>query len=244
MEQQNEHIVRSYEEELSLLNNKIAKMGGLAEKVLGQSFEALDRRDADLATATISEDEEIDQLQREIEEQAVVMIARRQPMAYDLRQIMAALRISADLERIGDFGKNIAKRAVAVVTEQQPKQLMLGLKHMGELSLNQLKEVLDAFIERDAERALSVWYKDEEIDAMYNSLFRELLTYMMEDPRNIGLCTHLLFGAKNIERVGDHATNIAETVYYLVHGRPITDQRPKGDTTSSTAYTSLRNSTF
>ncbi|MEM8643467.1 MAG: phosphate signaling complex protein PhoU [Pseudomonadota bacterium] len=244
MEQQNEHIVRSYEEELTLLNNKIAKMGGLAEKVLGQSFDALDRRDPDLAANTIGEDEEIDQLQREIEEQAVVMIARRQPMAYDLRQIMAALRISADLERIGDLGKNIAKRAVAVVTEQQPKQLMLGLKHMGELSLNQLKEVLDAFIERDAERALNVWYKDEEIDAMYNSLFRELLTYMMEDPRNIGLCTHLLFGAKNIERVGDHATNIAETVYYLVHGRPITDQRPKGDTTSSTAYTSLRSKSF
>ena len=244
MEHQTEHTVRSYEEELSLLNNKIAKMGGLAEKVLGQSFEALDRRDPDLAANTIGEDEEIDQLQRDIEEQAVVMIARRQPMAYDLRQIMAALRISTDLERIGDLGKNIAKRAVAVVTEQQPKQLMLGLKHMGELSLNQLKEVLDAFIERDAERALSVWYKDEEIDAMYNSLFRELLTYMMEDPRNIGLCTHLLFGAKNIERVGDHATNIAETVYYLVHGRPITDQRPKGDTTSSTAYTSLKSTSF
>ncbi len=244
MEQQSEHTVRAYEEELALLNNKIAKMGGLAEKVLGQSFDALDRRDPDLAANTIGEDEEIDQLQREIEEQAVVMIARRQPMAYDLRQIMAALRISADLERIGDLGKNIAKRAVAVVTEQQPKQLMMGLKHMGELSLNQLKEVLDAFIERDAERALNVWYKDEEIDAMYNSLFRELLTYMMEDPRNIGLCTHLLFGAKNIERVGDHATNIAETVYYLVHGRPITDQRPKGDTTSSTAYTSLRSTSF
>jgi phosphate transport system protein len=244
MEQQSEHTVRSYEEELALLNNKIAKMGGLAEKVLGQSFDALDRRDPDLAANTIAEDEEIDQLQSEIEEQAVVMIARRQPMAYDLRQIMAALRISSDLERIGDLGKNIAKRAVAVVTEQQPKQLMMGLKHMGELSLNQLKEVLDAFIERDAERALNVWYKDEEVDAMYNSLFRELLTYMMEDPRNIGLCTHLLFGAKNIERVGDHATNIAETVYYLVHGRPITDQRPKGDTTSSTAYTSLRRTSF
>ena len=244
MEQQSEHTVRSYEEELALLNNKIAKMGGLAEKVLGQSFDALDRRDPDLAANTIAEDEEIDQLQTEIEEQAVVMIARRQPMAYDLRQIMAALRISSDLERIGDLGKNIAKRAVAVVTEQQPKQLMMGLKHMGELSLNQLKEVLDAFIERDAERALNVWYKDEEVDAMYNSLFRELLTYMMEDPRNIGLCTHLLFGAKNIERVGDHATNIAETVYYLVHGRPITDQRPKGDTTSSTAYTSLRRTSF
>jgi phosphate transport system protein len=244
MKQQQEHTVHSYDEELTVLNSKIAKMGGLAEKVLGQSFEALERRDPDLAADTIAEDDEIDQLQTEIEEQAVVMIARRQPMAYDLRQIMAALRISTDLERIGDLGKNIAKRAVAVVTEQQPKQLMLGLKHMGELSLSQLKEVLDAFIERDAERALNVWYKDEEIDSMYNSLFRELLTYMMEDPRNIGLCTHLLFGAKNIERVGDHATNIAETVYYLVHGRPITDQRPKGDTTSSTAYTSLRSSSF
>jgi phosphate transport system protein len=244
MKQQSEHTVHSYDEELTVLNNKIAKMGGLAEKVLGQSFEALERRDPDLAANTIAEDDEIDQLQREIEEQAVIMIARRQPMAYDLRQIMAALRISTDLERIGDLGKNIAKRAVAVVTEQQPKQLMLGLKHMGELSLSQLKDVLDAFVERDAERALNVWYKDEEIDSMYNSLFRELLTYMMEDPRNIGLCTHLLFGAKNIERVGDHATNIAETVYYLVHGRPITDQRHKGDTTSSTAYTSLRSSSF
>jgi len=244
MKQQQEHTVHSYDEELTVLNSKIAKMGGLAEKVLGQSFEALERRDPDLAADTIAEDDEIDQLQADIEEQAVVMIARRQPMAYDLRQIMAALRISTDLERIGDLGKNIAKRAVAVVTEQQPKQLMLGLKHMGELSLSQLKEVLDAFFERDAERALNVWYKDEEIDSMYNSLFRELLTYMMEDPRNIGLCTHLLFGAKNIERVGDHATNIAETVYYLVHGRPITDQRPKGDTTSSTAYTSLRSSSF
>jgi phosphate transport system protein len=201
MEKQHEHIVRSYEEELSLLNNNIAKMGGLAEQVLGQAIDALERRDPELAASTINEDEAIDALEREIEEQAVVMIAKRQPMAYDLRQIMAALRIA---------------------------------KHMGELSLAQLKEVLDAFIERDADRALKVWYKDEEIDAMYNSLFRELLTYMMEDPRNIGLCTHLLFGAKNIERIGDHATNIAETVYYLVHGESITDQRPKGDTTSST----------
>jgi phosphate transport system protein len=139
MEQQQEHTVHSYDEELTVLNSKIAKMGGLAEKVLGQSFEALERRDPDLAADTIAEDDEIDQLQAEIEEQAVVMIARRQPMAYDLRQIMAALRISTDLERIGDLGKNIAKRAVAVVTEQQPKQLMLGLKHMGELSLSQLK---------------------------------------------------------------------------------------------------------
>jgi phosphate transport system protein len=232
--EKHEHIVRSYEEELAALNTKIAKMGGLAEQVVGQSIEALDRRDPDLAEATIREDEVIDALEHEIEEQAIVMIARRQPMAYDLRQVMAALRISSDLERIGDLGKNIGKRALAVVGEQQPKKLMLGLKHMGELALEQLKEVLDAFIERDADRALKVWYKDEEIDAMYNSLFRELLTYMMEDPRNIGLCTHLLFGAKNIERIGDHATNIAETVYFLVHGHAITDQRPKGDNTSMT----------
>jgi phosphate transport system protein len=234
MEQQHEHIVRSYEEELTHLNNKIARMGGLVEKLLGQSFDALERRDPELAIATINEDEEIDALEGEIEEQAVIMIAKRQPLANDLRQIMAALRISIELERIGDLGKNLAKRAVAVVGEQQPKQLMLGLKHMGELALSQLKEVLDAFIDRDAERALKVWAKDEEIDAMYNSLFRELLTYMMEDPRNIGLCTHLLFGAKNIERIGDHATNIAETVYYLATGKTITDQRPKGDTTSLT----------
>jgi phosphate transport system protein len=232
--EKHEHIVKSYEEELSSLNNKIAKMGGLAEQVLGQSIDALEGRDPELAGATIQQDEAIDELEHEIEEQAIVMIARRQPLAYDLRQIIAAIRISTDLERIGDLGKNIAKRALAVVGEQQPKQLMLGLKHMGELALGQLKEALDAFIERDADHALKVWYKDEEIDAMYNSLFRELLTYMMEDPRNIGLCTHLLFGAKNIERIGDHATNIAETVYFLVHGTAITDQRPKGDNTSST----------
>ncbi|HEY8275813.1 MAG TPA: phosphate signaling complex protein PhoU [Methyloceanibacter sp.] len=238
--EKHEHIVRSYEDELAALNTKIARMGGLAEQVVGQSIEALDRRDPDLAETTIKDDDAIDALEREIEEQAIVMIARRQPMADDLRQVMAALRISSDLERIGDLGKNIGKRALAVVGEQQPKKLMLGLKHMGELALEQLKEVLDAFIERDADRALKVWYKDEEIDAMYNSLFRELLTYMMEDPRNIGLCTHLLFGAKNIERIGDHATNIAETVYFLVHGSAITDQRPKGDNTSMTPVTLKR----
>jgi phosphate transport system protein len=162
------------------------------------------------------------------------MIACRQPMADDLRHIMAALRITGELERIGDLAKNIAKRALAIAQETYPKPLMSGLRHMVERALRQLKEVLDAYAERNSELALNVWRADEQIDAMYNSVFRELLTYMMEDPRNIGLCTHLLFGAKNLERVGDHTTNIAETVHYLVHGLPITDDRPKGDRTSST----------
>ncbi len=234
MVEKHEHIVKSYEEELAALKNRIARMGGLAEELLGHSIDALERRDPALATQTVADDKGIDALEREVEEQAITMIARRQPMAVDLRQIMAAISISSDLERIGDLGKNIAKRAQAVAGEPHPKALMLGLKHMGELALQQLKDVLDAYIERDADKALSVWYRDEEVDAMYNSIFRELLTYMMEDPRNIGLCTHLLFGAKNIERIGDHATNIAETVYYLVHGRSLADERPKGDVTSTT----------
>src|SRR6476646_11437561 len=162
------------------------------------------------------------------------MIARRQPLADDLRRVLAALRIAGDLARIGDLAKNIAKRALAIATESHPKPLMTGLRHIGELALAQLKDVLDAYSARDANRALAVWRNDEKIDAMYNSLFRELLTYMMEDPRNIGISTHLLFGAKNIERVGDHTTNIAETVHFLVRGFNITDDRPKDDQTSST----------
>lgn len=231
---EHEHIVTSYQEELAALDNKIATMGGLAEQLLGHAIDALERRDPKLAEATIYSDERIDGIERDVEEQAIVMIARRQPVALDLRQIMTAIRVASDLERIGDLGKNIAKRALAVAGESRPKPLMLGLKHMGELSLQQLKDVLDAYIARDADKAMRVWYRDEEIDAMYNSIFRELLTYMMEDPRNIGLCTHLLFGAKNIERIGDHATNIAETVHYLVHGKSIADERPKGDVTSTT----------
>ena len=228
------HTVKAFDHDLQELSRMIAEMGGLAEKQVADAVDALARRDSTLAQRVAAADASIDTLQRELEEKAVLTIARRQPVASDLREVVGTLRIAGDLERIGDLAKNIAKRALAVVGEQQPKQLMLGLKHMGELALGQLKEVLDAYIERDADRALKVWYRDEDIDAMYNSLFRELLTYMMEDPRNIGLCTHLLFGAKNIERVGDHATNIAETVYFLVHGKAITDQRPKSDNTSST----------
>ncbi len=232
-----EHIVSSYEEELALLDKKIAQMGGMAERILGQAFEALEDRDPRLAASVVASDAEIDELEREIETQVITMIARRQPMADDLRRIIMALRITTDLERIGDLAKNIAKRTLAIASEPLPKPLMTGLRHMVELALQQLKEVLDAYADRNAERALSVWRNDEEIDAMYNSLFRELLTYMMEDPRNIGLSTHLLFGAKNIERVGDHTTNIAETIHFLVRGELISDNRPKSDQTSTTLIT-------
>jgi len=230
----NPHTVKSYEAELGLLDKKIAQMGGLAEHNLGQAFDALQRRDPRLAEAVIVADRSVDVLEHEIEDQVIQMIARRQPMADDLRHVVAALRITNDLERIGDLAKNIAKRANVIAEEPHPKAVMSGLGHMVEMALKQLKLVLDAYAERDAERALAVWRSDQQIDAMYNSLFRELLTYMMEDPRNIGISTHLLFGAKNLERVGDHTTNIAETVHYLVTGQPITDERPKGDKTSTT----------
>jgi phosphate transport system protein len=223
----NEHIVRSYEDELAKLDKKIAQMGGIAEQNLGQAFDALEKRDPELAEAVIKSDRQIDTLEREIEEQVISMIARRQPMANDLRHIMAALRITGDLERIGDLAKNIAKRALAIAHETHPKPLISGFRHMVELALRQLKDVLDAYADRDPVRAIKVWNEDAQIDAMYNSLFRELLTYMMEDPRNISLSTHLLFGAKNIERVGDHTTNIAETIHYMVLGRAIADERPK-----------------
>ncbi|MEJ2118764.1 MAG: phosphate signaling complex protein PhoU [Alphaproteobacteria bacterium] len=227
-----EHTVRMFEEELKTLDSKIAQMGGLAEQLVSRALEALERRDPALAEATVRQDEQIDRMEREIEEMAISIIARRAPVALDLRQIMTAIRVAGDLERIGDLGKNIAKRALAVAEEHYPKQLLIGLRHITETALEQLKTVLDAYSERDVEKARGVWIRDKEIDAIYNSIFRELLTYMMEDPRNIGLCTHLLFGAKNIERIGDHATNIAEMIHYLVHGDPITEQRPKGDTTT------------
>ncbi len=224
----------TYAEELSLLDRKIAEMGGMAEHVLGLAFDALDQRDPSLAERTVALDRRIDTLEREIEAQVIAMIAERQPRAEALRRIMAALRIAADLERIGDLGKNIAKRALVLAHEHHPKPLMTGFRHIVELALSQLKDILDAYAARDAEAAIRVWRADSKLDNLYNSLFRELLTYMMEDPRNIGLSTHLLFGAKNIERVGDHTTNIAETIHFLVTGENLPDERPKGDQTSTT----------
>ena len=229
----NQHIVTSYDKELAKLDFKLAEMGGLAEQLLGRAFEALERRDPARAEAAVAQDAAIDQLERDLQEAAVLLIARRQPVANDLRHVMTVLKIAGDLERIGDLAKNIAKRALAIASATHPKPLVTGLKHMTEHALGQLKDVLDAFSTRDAAKAIQVWRSDERIDAMYNSIFRELLTYMMEDPRNIGLCTHLLFGAKNIERIGDHTTNIAENIHYLIHGAALTEVRPKGDNTSS-----------
>jgi len=227
-----EHTAKAFDVDLQELARKVSEMGGLAEKEIADSVDALARRDGALAQRVIATDISTDQLQREIEEKAILTIARRQPMAVDLREIVAALRLANDLERIGDLAKNIAKRVVALNGDFPPQKLIRGVEHIADLVLEQLKDVLDSYAQRDLAKALAVWNGDDKIDAMYTSLFRELLTYMMEDPRNITFCTHLLFCAKNIERMGDHATNIAETVYYMVEGRALVDERPKGDTTN------------
>jgi phosphate transport system protein len=227
-----DHTMKAFDSDLQDLARMVAEMGGLAEKQVADSVDALAKRDTTLAQRVTGADVNIDNLQREIEEKAVNTIARRQPMAVDLRDVVGALRLANDLERIGDLAKNIAKRVIALNAEFPPPKLIRGVEHMTDLVLEQLKTVLDAYGRRDLGKAMSVWRGDEEIDAVCTSVFRELLTYMMEDPRNITFCIHLMFCAKNIERMGDHATNIAETVHYIIEGRPITDQRPKGDTTT------------
>ena len=223
-----DHTVRAYDKELELIGLKIAEMGGIAEKMLVDSMEALTTLNAAIAERTVSADPRLDRLQREIEDAAVLTIARRQPVAGDLREIVGAIRTAGDLERVGDLAKNIAKRAIKVITDSRLPRATVGLKHMGDLAALQLKDVLDAYSARDAGRAKSVWMRDAEIDALEDSIFRELLTFMMEDPRNITYCTHLLFCAKNVERIGDHATNIAETIHYLVTGENLPIERPKG----------------
>ena len=229
-----EHTIKAFDTDLQELARMIAEMGGLAERQIGDGLDALNRHDAALARSVIATDARIDVLQREIEEKAILTIARRQPMAVDLREIVGALRVSNDLERIGDLAKNIAKRVEVVENNLSLQKVMRGVEHMTELVLTQIKDVLDAYARRAVDKAVQVWRSDEEVDAVNNSLFRELLTYMMEDPRNISVCIHLLFCAKNIERMGDHATNIAETIYYIVEGHALIDERPKGDTTSTT----------
>jgi phosphate transport system protein len=226
------HITKAFDADLQDLNRMVAEMGGLAEKEIADAVQALTRRDTDLARKLIAADSRIDALQRELEERAILTIARRQPVAIDLREVVSALRVANEIERIGDLAKNIGKRVLDLTGEYPSLKLIRGVDHMGGLVLDQLKRVLDAYAARDVEEAMDVWRRDEEIDAMCVSLFRELLTYMMEDPRNITFCIHLLFSAKNIERMGDHATNIAETVHYMIKGEPITLERPKADTTS------------
>jgi phosphate transport system protein len=227
-----DHTAKAFDTDLQEIMRKVAEMGGLAERQIGDAVHALVERDTELAERVIAADPTIDAMQHEIEEKAVLTIARRQPMAVDLREIVGAMRVCNDLERIGDHAKHIGKRVVVLGADFHAQKLIRGVEHMAELVGTLLKEVLDAYASRDLAAALAVWNGDEEVDALCTALFRELLTYMMEDPRNITLCIHLMFCAKDIERMGDHATNIAETVYYMIEGRPITDQRPKGDTTS------------
>lgn len=225
------HTVAAFDAELKDLKRLIAEMGGIAETMQSDVVGTLQRQDLRVAQQIISADLRLDQLQRDIEEKAILTIARRQPMAVDLRDIVATIRIANDLERVGDLVKNVAKRILAMEGQFPPQKLLSGLNHMSLAALQQFKRVIDAYTQRDSAAAKEVWEHDGEIDNLYNSLFRELLTYMMEDPRNIGFCTHLLFSAKNFERIGDHATNIAETVYYLVTGQNLAVDRPKGDTT-------------
>jgi phosphate transport system protein len=230
-----EHIVRAYDKELDDLGRRIAEMGGIAEKMVVDAMDALGNVDLDLAQQVIATDPRLDALQREIEEQAILTIARRQPMAVDLREIIGAIRIAGDLERVGDLAKNIAKRTVLIGAEARLPRALVGLKHMNEWAAELMKDVLDAYAQRNVELAQAVWTRDAELDALEDSVFRDLLTHMMEDPRNISFCAHLLFCSKNIERIGDHATNIAETVFYLVTGGTLPSERPKGRPDASAA---------
>jgi len=229
MRKEESHIVSSFDDELTRLNNIISQMGGLAESQLISAIRAISKRDSELAEQVIVSDLRIDKLEQEVQDFAVRVLSLRQPMADDLRQVVTALKLSNDLERIGDLAKNIAKRA-QVLNQMAPIRPVQVIPNMARLAQEIIKDVLDAYIENDAEKAQRVWARDQEVDDMYNSLFRELLTYMMEDPRNITASTHLLFIAKNIERIGDHATNIAETIYYRIKGEDLpVDGRPKND---------------
>ena len=227
-----DHIMKSYDEELTRLNNAIIRMGGLAESQVAAAIQATIKRDSELAAEVVQNDATVDALEAEVEALAMRLLALRQPMARDLREIVSSLNIAADLERICDYAANVAKRSIAL--NQAPvARPVYAIPRMGKLAQALIKDVLDAYVHGDAEKAMHVWLSDEELDELYTSLFRELLTYMMEDPRSITAGTHLLFMAKNIERIGDHATNIAETIYYLIHGKPLKETRPKRDRSSS-----------
>ncbi len=235
----NEHIVKSYEDELNTLTAECARMGGLTEAQVADGLDAVIKRDQALAEQVIARDEKLDVLQADIERKAIRLIALRQPMANDLRRTVAAMKIATNLERCGDLAKSIAKRTIILVSAESMTPLTRSIERMGRLVVGRLKEVLDAYTSSNDGQAVSVWTRDAEVDEHYNSLFRELLTYMMADPRTITACAHLLFVAKNLERIGDHATNIAEIIHYEITGdemiaadRPRTDALPTvGDKT-------------
>jgi len=228
-----DHIVKSFDDELNKLSDLVSRMGGLAEEQIERAIDSLQKRDGVAATETIENDRKIDALQLEIEELAIQMIVRRQPLAADLRHTVAALKIAPLIERIGDYAKNIGRRTLAL-NQSPPVKPLFTIPRMGRMARNMVQDVLDAFSNNDVEKARAVWERDAELDDMYDSLFRELLTYMMEDPRSITACTHLLFVARNIERIGDIATNIAEVVHYQVEGQTLSEDRPKADEASVT----------
>ena len=228
-----EHTVKSFEQELQRLSSLISQMGGIAEAQLKGALDALVRRDMALAARVMAGDQQLDEHERTIEQNTVHMLALRQPMAIDLREILAALKISTDLERIGDLAANIAKRATALA-QLPPVALTGSVPRMGHIVEEMLRDVLDAYIDRDVAKAVGAWQRDRDLDQLYSSLFQDILALMMEDPRNSTPCAHLLFIAKNLERAGDHATNVAETVYFLVKGTNLPGSRPKGDETSFT----------
>ncbi|MBK1659408.1 phosphate signaling complex protein PhoU [Paracraurococcus ruber] len=231
MDKTPEHTVRAYGEELRRLRELVARMGGLAERQVADAVAALIRRDAEMATEVMSRDAEIDALEREIENFCIRLLALRQPVGQDLRLVIAALKISHAVERIGDYARNAAKRSI-VLAQQPTLGSLNGFQRMAVLVQEELKGAMDALVNDDAARASEVWASDQSVDEVYNGIFREMLTFMMEDPRHITAATHLLFVAKNLERIGDHATNIAETVYYAVSGTPLTEERPKADSSA------------
>ena len=227
----NDHIVKSYDSELKRLDGEIKRMGEIATAQLDAAVDVFQRRDSQAAMRVVANDEAIDALEHEVSHDVLRLLALRQPMARDLREVYAALRISADIERIGDYAANVAKRTV-VLNQTAPVSVGRGLPALARLANDLVREALAAYTARDAERAMAVRSRDAELDAEYTGLFRELLTYMAEDPRQITACTHLLFMAKNIERIGDHATNIAENTWFLVHGEQPAEEREKRDLTS------------
>ena len=230
---QDEHIASAFDRDLETIQALIMKMGGLVEDAILKAATSLETRDEELAEEVRDNDRAIDELEEQINEEAARIIAIRQPAAVDLRVILCVMKIAANLERIGDYAKNMAKRTTVLSQMAQIHGATASIRRMAKEVERMLKDVLDAFVQRDAATANAVIHRDEDVDQMYNALFREFLTFMMEDPRNITACMHLHFIAKNTERMGDHATNIAEQVIYLVTGEVPDDKRPKDDRTST-----------